>query len=65
MRDERCHADVMLDVVFDRGLLFLVVTNTGDRPAHSVRVKFDKAFGGVGGTKKVQRLAAIPGVEIP
>ena len=26
MRDERCHADVILDVVFDHGLLFLVVT---------------------------------------
>jgi hypothetical protein len=36
MRDERCDADVILDVVFDRGLLFLVVANTGGRPAHSV-----------------------------
>ena len=42
MRDERCDADVILDVVFDRGLLFLVVANTGDQPAHSV-VKIESA----------------------
>jgi hypothetical protein len=28
--------------VFDRGLLFLVVANTGDRRAHSFRIKFHK-----------------------
>jgi hypothetical protein len=63
MPDERCDADVMLDVVFDRGLLFLVVANTGDRSAHSVRIKFDKPFGGVGGTKKMQRLALFRRLE--
>ena len=63
MPDERCDADVILDVVFDRGLLFLVVANTGDRPAHSVRIKFDKPFGGVGGTKKMQRLALFRRLE--
>jgi hypothetical protein len=63
MRDERCDADVILDVVFNRGLLFLVVENTGDRPAHSVRIKFDKPFGGVGGTKKMQRLALFRRLE--
>ena len=63
MPDERCDADVILDVVFDRGLLFLVVANTGDQPAHSVRIKFDKPFGGVGGTKKMQRLALFRRLE--
>ena len=63
MRDERCDAEVILDVVFDRGLLFLVVANTGDQPAHSVRIKFDKPFGGVGGTKKMQRLALFRRLE--
>jgi hypothetical protein len=63
MPDERCDADVILDVVFERGLLFLVVANTGDRPAHSVRIKFDKPFGGVGGTKKMQRLALFRRLE--
>ena len=63
MRDEHCGADVILDVVFDRGLLFLVVENTGDSPAHRVRIKFDKPFGGVGGTKKMQRLALFRRLE--
>ena len=63
MRDERCDADVILDVVFDRGLLFLVVENIGDRPAHSVRVKFDHAFSGVGGAKKMHRLALFRKLE--
>ncbi|MGZ8783644.1 MAG: hypothetical protein ACXWZB_09120 [Gaiellaceae bacterium] len=57
MQHERCDADVILDVVFDRGLLFLVLENTGDRPAHSVRVKFDQPFSGVGGAKRIDRLA--------
>jgi hypothetical protein len=63
MQDERCDADVILDVVFDRGLLFLVVQNAGDHPAHSVRIKFDKRFGGVGGAKEMQRLALFRRLE--
>jgi hypothetical protein len=63
MPDERCDADVILDVVFDRGVLFLVVENIGDRPAQSVRIKFDKPFSGVGGTKKMQRLALFRRLE--
>ena len=61
--DERCEADVIVDVVFDRGLLFLVVSNIGDRPAHSVRVKFDQPFSGVGGAKKMHRLALFRKLE--
>ena len=60
---ERCDADVILDVVFDRGLLFLVVANTGDLPAHSVRVKFAQRFSGVGGTKRIDRLALFRKLE--
>ena len=63
MQDERCEAEVILDVVFDHGLLFLVVENLGDRPAHVVRVKFDKSFSGVGGAKQMQRLALFRKLE--
>ena len=63
MREESPVAEVMLDVVFDRGLLFLVVENLGDRPAHSVRIKFDQPFSGVGGAKKMQRLALFRKLE--
>ena len=63
MRDEQAEGDVILDVVFDRGLLFLVLTNTGDRPAHGVRVKFDQPFTGVGGARRVDRLALFRRLE--
>jgi hypothetical protein len=63
MREAPCDAEVILDVVFDHGLLFLVVENLGDRPAHSVRVKFDCPFSGLGGTKKMQRLALFRKLE--
>ena len=63
MRHERCDADVILDVVFDRGLLFLVLANIGDRPAHGVRVRFAERFSGVGGTKRIDRLALFRKLE--
>ena len=63
MQDERGDADVILDVVFDRGLLFLVLENTGDRPAHAVRVKFAERFSGVGGAKRIDRLALFRKLE--
>ena len=63
MRDERTDGEVILDVVFDRGLLFLVVANTGDRPAHRVRIRFDERFSGVGGTKRIDRLALFRKLE--
>jgi hypothetical protein len=63
MRVESHDAGVILDVVFDQGLLFLVVENLTDRPAHAVRIKFDKPFTGVGGTKQMQRLALFRKLE--
>jgi hypothetical protein len=61
--DERRDADVILDVVFDRGLLFLVVENIGDRPAIGVRVKFEQRFSGVEGAKRMDRLALFRKLE--
>lgn len=63
MRAERSDPEVILDVVFERGLLFLVVANIGERPAHRVRIRFEQPFTGVGGTKKMQRLALFRRLE--
>jgi hypothetical protein len=63
MEDARDDGDVIVDVVFERGLLFLVLANLGDRPAHAVRVKFDRAFRGVGGAKRIDRLALFRKLE--
>jgi hypothetical protein len=48
--------DVVLDVEHDRGLLFLVVQNLGDLPAHTVRVRFDQPLHGLGGERRIDRL---------
>ncbi len=50
-------ADVIVDVVFADGLLFLEVVNLGEQPAHRVRVRFDPPFRGVGGTRKASSLS--------
>ena len=49
-------ADVVLDVEFDRGLLFLVLENLGDGPAHTVRVRFAAPLTGLGGERRIDRL---------
>jgi len=54
---------VILDVVFDRGLLFLVVANIGDDPARGVRVKFEQRFSGIDGTRRIDRLALFRRLE--
>jgi hypothetical protein len=63
MRDELDAGEVIVDVVFARGLLFLVVANVGDEAARSVRVKFDRPFRGVGGRKRIDRLALFRRLE--
>lgn len=50
-------ADVIVDVVFADGLLFLDVVNLGEQPAHRVRVRFDPPFRGVGGKRKASSLS--------
>jgi len=57
--EHRCpprDADVILDVELDHGLLFLVVENLGDLPAHNVRVRFEHPLRGLGGERRIDRL---------
>ena len=63
MRADGREPDVILDVVFDRGLLFLVLENLGARPALGVRVRFAERFSGVGGAKRIDRLALFRKLE--
>ena len=56
-------ADVIVDVEFSAGLLFLVVSNLGDAPAHAVRVKFEPPFRGLGGSRRVSALALFRRLE--
>ena len=56
-------ADVILDVEFDRGLLFLVLENLGDGPAHGVRVRFEEPLHGLGGERRIDRLQVFRRLE--
>jgi hypothetical protein len=48
--------EVVLDVVFEDGLLFLAVTNIGTAPAVEVSCKFSRKVRGLGGTQDISKL---------
>jgi hypothetical protein len=56
-------ADVILDVVFEDGLLYLVLANVGERPALKVTCRFERPFTGLGGGVDVSRLRLFRNVE--
>ena len=49
--------EVIVEFLFDRGLLFISVNNIGERAAVNVSVKFDQKFTGLGGSKEISKLA--------
>lgn len=55
--------DVILDVVFEDGLLFLSVRNIGARPAVRVSVQFDRPVVGVEGEKEISALPLFANLE--
>jgi hypothetical protein len=57
-------ADVILDVEFEDGLLFLVLENIGFRPAHAVRVRFAAPLRGLGGETRIDRLRIFRQLEL-
>jgi hypothetical protein len=57
-------ADVILDVEFEDGLLFLVLENFGFGPAHAVRVRFAEPLRGLGGERRIDRLRIFRQLEL-
>jgi hypothetical protein len=57
-------ADVLVDVDLEHGLLYLVVANLGDLPAHAVRVKLDPPLTGLDGRTRIDRLALFRRLEL-
>lgn len=55
--------EVILDVVFEDGLLFLALANIGTRPALGVSTSFNRALRGLGGTKEVSALPLFSNVD--
>lgn len=49
--------DVIVDFVFDRGLLHIELSNIGDSPAYAVSAAFDREIWGVGGSRLVSGIS--------
>jgi hypothetical protein len=54
---------VIVDFIFDRGLLSISIKNIGSRPAFAVRVEFSQKIMGVEGTVEVSALPLFRGLE--
>ena len=55
--------DVIVDFIFEEGLLFVAVANIGSQPAQRVHVAFDPPFKGLGGTASIPELALFRNIE--
>jgi len=57
------HPDVIVDFIFEGGVLVISVENIGSQPAVRVQVGFDPPFKGLGGTAVVPDLALFRNIE--
>ena len=59
----RGRPEVILEFLFDRGMLHLAIRNIGERPAIATSVKFDKKIVGLGGQKDISTLPVFRQLE--
>jgi hypothetical protein len=59
----RGRPEVIVEFLFERGMLHLSVNNIGDRPAIGVRVSFNKKIVGLDGTKEISALPLFQNLE--
>ncbi len=55
--------EVIVDFIFDEGLLFVAVQNISDVPAYKVSTRFKPGFTGVEGKKSVSELPLFRNIE--
>jgi hypothetical protein len=55
--------EVILEFLFDKGVLSLSVRNIGARAARKVAVSFDRSFTGLGGSKDISSLPLFRNIE--
>ena len=55
--------DVIVDFLFEDGMLFVAVQNIGSEPAQQVHVAFDPPFKGLGGTASMAELPLFRNIE--
>ena len=64
LKDILCKKPVVIvDFIFDQGLLYIAVKNIGAQPAFKVSTQFDKEILGVAGEKKISDLALFKCIE--
>ncbi len=64
LKDYFCQKpEVIVDFIFNDGLLYIAVKNIGARPAFKVYTQFDKEIVGVAGEKKISDLALFKCLE--
>ena len=59
----RGRPEVIVEFLFDKGLLFISVNNIGERPALQVSVKFEEKIWGLSGTKDISSQALFRNIE--
>lgn len=55
--------DVIVDFIFNKGMLFIAMKNIGDKPAFRISVKFDSKITGLEGTKDISSMALFKNTE--
>ena len=55
--------DVIVDFVFDQGLLYITVVNIGEAPAYGISVTFDREIKGLGGSKLISGMPLFRRIE--
>ena len=55
--------EVILEFLFDKGVLSLSVRNIGARAARKVAVSFDRSFTGLGGSRDISSLPLFRNIE--
>lgn len=55
--------EVILDFIFENGLLYISIKNIGAKPAYKVSTKFDKTIVGVEGKKTISELPLFKCIE--
>lgn len=55
--------DVIVDFIFEEGMLFIAVTNIGATPAQRVQVEFNPSFKGLGGSTSIPELPLFRNIE--
>ena len=63
MSADEPESDVIVDFVFEEGVLYVTVANIGERPALKVSCRFEPGFRGLGGSVEISRLPLFRNIE--